>query len=151
MEHHEVKLAPLPCWVKLSTATIRERVARMVAEIEAQTAELRAMLGTEPLGMEKIRNQDPLNRSFKSRRSPKPFCHAASREMRDRVKRAYRGFFDMFQEAALKVKLGKVAEAIFPKGSFPPRLPFACHGEVFDPLTDAGGSASLAIWVEDPG
>ena len=150
MEHHEVKLAPLPCWVKLSTATIRSRVAQILMEIEAKAAALRAKLRIEPLGMEKIRNQDPLNRSVKSKRSPKPCCHAASREMRDRFKRAYRGLFEMFQEAALKVKQGKVAEAIFPKGCFPPRLPFIRHGEVFDPLVDANDTASVAIWVEEP-
>ncbi len=70
--------------------------------------------------------------------------------MRDRVKRAYRGFVEMLQEAALKVKLGKAADAIFPRGSFPPSLPFTRQGEVFDPLADAGGSAPLAIWVEAP-
>ncbi len=150
MEHHEVKLAPLPCWVRLSTAAIRKRVRRMVAEIEAKAAALRAKLGTKLVGMENIRHQDPLKRSSTSRRSPKPFCHAASREMRDRVQRAFRGFVEMYREAALKVKQGRVAEAIFPKGSFPPNLPFIRHGEIFDPLADAGGSAGLAIWLEDP-
>ena len=126
MEHYEVKLAPLPCWANLSTATIRKRVAMMVEEIEAKAAALREKLGTLPLGMENIRNQDPLNRSFRSSRSPKPFCHAASRKIRDRVKRAYRSFVEMPQEAAFMVKSGRGAEAIFPKGSFPPRLSFWC-------------------------
>ncbi len=42
--------------------------------------------------MDRIRNQDPLTRPLKSKRSPKPLCHAASAEMRDRVRLAYRSF-----------------------------------------------------------
>ncbi|MCP3962958.1 MAG: hypothetical protein GY719_34395 [bacterium] len=65
--------------------------------------------------------------------------------MGERVRQAYRGFVEMFREASLKVKFGKVAEAIFPKGSFPPSLPFVRTGEDFDPLADAGGSPSFAL------
>ena len=151
VEHYEVKLAPLPCWATLSPGTVRKRIAQMVAEIEAAAEALRAERGTEPLGMERIRHQDPLNRSVTSKRSKKPLCHAASKEMRDRVKQAYRGFVEMFREASLKVKLGRVAEAVFPQGSFPPSLPFTRTGEVFDPLADAGGSPALAIWAEAAG
>ena len=43
----------------------------MVEEIEAAAAALREEVGTEPLGMERIRNQDPLSRSANSKRSPK--------------------------------------------------------------------------------
>ena len=95
--------------------------------------------------MENIRGQDPLRRPVKSKRSPKPLCHAASKEMRKRMRLACRGFVAMFQEASLKVKFGKAAEAIFPKGSFPPTLPFIKIGEVFDPPSDAGGSPRFAL------
>ena len=46
---------------------------------------------------------------------------------------------------SLKMKFGKVTGAIFPKGSFPPSLPFARTGEELDPLADAGGSRSFAL------
>ncbi len=147
MTPYELKLAPLPCWENLSTATVRQRVAEMVDEIEAEAAALREELGTEPLGMERIRNQDPLSRSPNSKRSPKPLCHAASKNMRDRMKQSYRGFREMLREASLMVKIGKVSEAIFPKGSFPPSLPFVRDGEEFDPLADAGGSRAFALWA----
>ena len=52
----------------------------------------------------------------------------------------------MFREASLQVKFGNVTDAIFPKGSFPPSLPFARDGEEFDPLADAGGSRAFALW-----
>ena len=56
----------------------------------------------------------------------------------------------MFQEAALMVKSGRGAEAIFPKGSFPPSLPFTRQGEVFDPLADLGG-VGFPLWADVPG
>ncbi len=147
MQHYDVKLAPLPCWQDLPLATIRKKVSDMVIEIEAEAAAHRAELDIEPLGMDTIRHQDPLSRSVNSKRSPKPLCHAASKEMRDRVKLAYRAFVEMFREASLKVKLGRVAEAVFPKHSFPPSLPFVRIGEDFDPLADAGGAVRWATWT----
>ncbi|MCP3997779.1 MAG: hypothetical protein GY722_22360 [bacterium] len=95
--------------------------------------------------METIRNQDPLRRPARSKRSPKPPCHAATKAMRERFRQAYRAFVEMFQEASLKVKFGMVTAAIFPKGSFPPSLPFIRTGEEFDPLADAGGSRNFAV------
>jgi len=85
MTPYELKLAPLPCWQHLPTAAVRKKVAQMVAEIEEEAAAEREKRGTEPLGMENIRGQDPLRRPVKSQRSPKPLCHAASREMRKRT------------------------------------------------------------------
>ena len=147
MTHYDLKLAPLPCWEHLSTASLRKKVAAMVAEIEAEAAAVREEFDLEPKGMEAIRNQNPLESSAKSQRSPKPLCHAASKEMRERVKRAYRGFVAMFRQASLKVKLGVAKEAIFPRGSFPPSLPFVRSGDEFDPLADAGGSRSFGKLV----
>ncbi|MCP4006454.1 MAG: hypothetical protein GY725_19930 [bacterium] len=115
-----------------------------MAEIEAAAAKLREELGTEPIGMDKIRRQDPLSRPTRFRPSPKPPCHAASKDMRERFRQALRGFVDMFREASAKLKFGYIREAIFPKGSFRPSLGFVRTGEEFDPLADAGGSRNFA-------
>jgi hypothetical protein len=147
MQPYELKLAPLPCWQKLPPAAIRKKVAEMVTEIEAEAAERRKKLGIEPRGMDRIRHQDPLSRPVNSARSPKPLCHAASKEMRERVVKVYRGFVNAFREASLQVKFGNTAKACFPKGSFPPSLPFVRTGEAFDPLADAGGSRAFAALV----
>ncbi len=147
MQHYDVQLAPLPCWQDLSLATRRKYVTEMVVEIEAEAAAQRAELGIEPLGMGALRNQDPFARSVRSKRSPKPLCHAASKEMRERVKKAYRVFVEIYREASLKVKLGRVTEAIFPKHSFPPSLPFIRFGDAIDPLADAGGAARWVAWA----
>ena len=145
MTPYELKLAPLPCWRKMPAAQIRKRIAEMVDEIETKAAKLREELGTKLLGMETIRNQDPLQRPTRSKRSPKPPCHAATKAMRERFRQTYRAFVAMFQEASLKLKFGNVTAAIFPKGSFPPSLPFVRSGEEFDPLADAGGSRTFAV------
>ncbi len=147
MTPYELKLAPLPCWSKLPTAAVRKKIAEMVVEIETEAASRREELGVEPLGMEKIRNQDPLQRPICSKHSPKPACHAASRNMRKRFRQAYGAFVAMYQEASLLVRIGKVTAAVFPKGSFPPSLPFVGVGEEFDPLADAGGSRRYAELV----
>ncbi len=147
MQHYDVKLEPLPCWKDLSTATRRKRVTEMVVEIEAEAAVQRAEIGIEPLGMEAIRHQDPFSRSVHDKRSPKPLCHAASKAMWDRMKLAYSAIVEMFREASLMVKLGRVTEAIFPKHCFPPSLPFVRIGDVIDPLADAGGAARWVSWA----
>ncbi len=146
MQHYEVKLEPLPCWKNEPLARRRKRVTEIVVEIEAEAAAQRAELGIEPLGMEAIRHQDPFSRSVHDKRRPKPLCHAASKAMRDRMRLAYRTFVEIFREASLKVKLGRVTEAIFPKHSFPPRLSFVRVGEVIDPLADAGGATRWTTW-----
>ena len=145
MTPYEVKLAPLPCWKHLPTAEIRKRVAAMVVELEAEAADRREQLGSEIVGMEKIRNQNPLYRPARSKSSPKPPCHAASKAMRERFRQAYSAFVAMFQEASLKLRFGYVKQAIFPKHSFPPSLPFIRNGEELDPLADAGGSRNFAV------
>ena len=147
MTSYELKLAPLPCWQHHSTGTIRKKVAEMMAQIEAEAAAQRQKTGKEVLGMDRIRHQDPLTRSSRStesKGSPKPLCHAASKKMRERMVKTYRGFVAMYREASLKVKFGNVAAARFPKHSFPPSLPFVRTGEEFDPLADAGGSRAFA-------
>ena len=151
MQPYELKLAPLPCWQHLSPATVRKRVAEMVAEIEASAAVMREELGTEPVGMDEIRKQSALSRPVRSKQSQRPMCHAASQEMRERFKEAYRGFVAMFREASRLLKLGRVTEATFPKGSFPPHLPFVRTGEEFDPLADLRGSSTSALWALEPG
>ncbi|MCP3994918.1 MAG: hypothetical protein GY722_07620 [bacterium] len=144
MTPYELKLAPLPCWQNLPAAEIRKRVARMVAEVEA-AAKLREELGTEPIGMDRIRHQNPLDRPANFRSSPKPLCHAASKEMRKRFRQTLRAFVDIFREASVTLRLGNGAAAIFPKGSFRPSLGFVSTGKELDPLADAGGSRHFAV------
>ncbi len=95
----------------------------MVAEIEAQAATRREQTGIPSLGPDAILAQDPHSRPQHSKKSPAPFCHAASREWRRKLREAYREFVAAFRSAAERLKAGD-REAPFPVGSFPPALPF---------------------------
>ncbi|MCP4115755.1 MAG: hypothetical protein GY737_10185, partial [Desulfobacteraceae bacterium] len=151
MTPYELKLAPLPCWQNLPKAQIRKQVIQIVTEIEADGARKREETGIEPVGMEIIRRQNPLDRPIRSKHSPKPLCHAASKDVRERFRKARSGFIAMFREASLKLRSGDVTGAKFPKGSFPPSLPFVRTGEEFDPLADAGGSRTFAALLAAAG
>ena len=52
-----------------------------------------------------------------------PFVHAATKAARKAMWEAYCHFVAAFREAAEKLKAGD-RSAVFPIGSFPPRLPF---------------------------
>ena len=75
----EVELAPLPCWRDLDPAEYRERVSELVADIEAEAAAERREKGTMALGVRGILAQDPFSVPEKTKRSPCPLFHAASR------------------------------------------------------------------------
>jgi putative transposase len=119
----ELTLDPLPCWKRLSAEERRNRVAAMVAEIEAKAALRREQTGVRSLGPAAILAQDPRSRPAHSKRSPAPFCHATSRDWRRLLRGAYAEFVAAFRRAAERLKAGDRA-APFPIGSFPPALPF---------------------------
>ena len=82
-----VTLSPLPCWAGLSPEAYRNRVAGMVAEIEEQAAAERRRTGKSPLGARAILDQDPCTRPETCKKSPAPFVHAVSREIRKLLRR----------------------------------------------------------------
>jgi hypothetical protein len=57
------------------------------------------------------------------RNSPQPFVHAATREVRERFREAYRIFSDAYRAAAELLRAGERG-VDFPEGSFPPSAPF---------------------------
>jgi putative transposase len=119
----ELTLDPLPCWKHLSVEERRNRVAALVAEIESKAAARREETGVRSLGPAAILAQDPRSRPAHSKKSPVPFCHAASRDWRCLLRGAYAEFVAAFRRAAERLKAGD-QDAPFPIGSFPPVLPF---------------------------
>jgi hypothetical protein len=118
-----VVLSPLPCWAHLSPERYRERVAALVAEIEAEAAVRRERTGIRPPGPAAIRAQRPQDRPQRLKKSPAPLFHAASQRVRKDLYEAYAWFVKVFREAAEKLREGD-RTACFPPGSFPPALPF---------------------------
>jgi hypothetical protein len=119
----ELTLDPLPCWRHLTEEERRRRVAALVAEIEAQAAARRESTGIPSLGPAAILAQDPQSRPFHSKRSPAPFCHAATKAWRELLRATYAEFLLAFRRAAEKLKKAQPTVR-FPQGSFPPPLPF---------------------------
>jgi len=126
-EAEVVTLDPLPCWRHLSDEQYRERIAELVGAIIAQAADRRAATGIEPLGAVDILRQHPFSQPTKTKRSPAPLVHAASKRIRTQIRIAYAWFARASREAAEYLRTGDRL-ARFPFGSFPPGLLFVRTG-----------------------
>lgn len=118
-----LELDPLPCWEQLTEEQRRVRVAAMVEDIESEAAARRKRTGAKPLGPAAILAQNPLQRPKKTKKSPAPAFHAASRAVRRELWDAYALFVAAYRAAAEKLRAG-IRDVAFPIGSFPPALPF---------------------------
>jgi putative transposase len=116
-------LDPLPCWESLTEEDRRRRAVALVADIEAEAAARRKKTGVKPPGPAAILAQDPHRQPAKSKKSPAPAFHAASRAVRKELREAYALFMAAYRDAAEKLRVGD-RTARFPAGSFPPALPF---------------------------
>ncbi len=118
-----MELDPLPCWRHLTEEQRRARVAALVEDIESEAAARRKRTGTKPLGVAAILAQNPLKRPKKTKKSPAPAFHAASKTVRRELWNAYALFVSAYRDAAEKLRTG-IRDVVFPPGSFPPALPF---------------------------
>jgi REP element-mobilizing transposase RayT len=110
-------LEPLPCWSGLSDEHYRERIASLVARIEAEAQAMR------PFGREAVLAQEPHSKPVRSKKSPAPRFHAFRKNVRRDLYEAYAWFVAAFRNASEKLRSGDLT-AKFPPGSFPPALPF---------------------------
>ena len=116
-------LSPLPCWKHLPEDQWRKLVTDLVAEIESEAAVRRQRTGSQVLGASAVRGQHPFDRPTKSKKSPAPLFHAASKAIRRELYAMYRWFAATFREASERLRAGDRTVS-FPAGSFPPALPF---------------------------
>jgi hypothetical protein len=116
-------LAPLPCWKHLPPEEYRKRMAALVAEIVEEARVAREAKGMEPLGADAVRRQQPHTRPNRTKRSPAPLFHTATKRAYLMLREAYSRFVAAFRDAAEKLRAGDRSVA-FPEGSFPPALPF---------------------------
>jgi REP element-mobilizing transposase RayT len=126
------ELTPLPCWAHLAPDVYRQRVADLVEEIESEAAAELAKSGRVPLGIDGILRQSHEARPIRSKKSPAPLYHAATRAVRRAFWEAYAMFVAAFREASERWKSGDRL-ALFPLGSFPPGLPFVTAAAVGPP------------------
>lgn len=119
-------------WADLTPDQYRERIAELAEDIEAEARADREARGIEPLGVEAILRQDPHNRPNRTKKSPAPAYHAASKEARKNFWESYSAFVASFREAAEKLKAGEWPVR-FPLGSFPPGLAFVAADPALPP------------------
>ncbi|MCB1058305.1 MAG: transposase [Acidobacteria bacterium] len=118
----------LPCWAHLSAEDIRQRIQDLVVDIEHSTRERHLSAGTRPLGPRRVIRQNPRERPKSSKKSPAPLIHASSKAIRERFRRAYRSVMAAYALASARLRNGDRAVE-FPRGTFPPALPFVPHAE----------------------
>lgn len=116
-------LTRLPCWQHLSAAEYRARVAALVEGIELDARMTRLERQVPVLGVAALLRQQPHTQPNKTKKSPAPRFHAASKALRNALREAYGLFLAAFRDAAELLKAGD-RTARFPLGSFPPGLPF---------------------------
>ena len=120
--HLPLKLTPLPCWSHLPTEKRLQAAKQLLEDAQQEAAEQR---GDKPvLGPERVCEQDPHALPQKSKRSPRPLCHASTRQAYNDFKQAYRDFVDAYHEASDRLRKGFFAVR-FPINAFRPPLPFA--------------------------
>src|SRR5262245_6252241 len=118
-----VEFSKLPCWQHLSDETYQKRVEGLVQEIEDEAAAERLRTGKPVLGVAAILAEDPQYRPAHLDRSPCPLFLTASETMWRALYEAYAWFVAAYRTAAEKLRAGD-RNAPFPRGSFPPALPF---------------------------
>jgi len=117
-----VVLSPLPCQQGLASETRKALLEETVRDIEEEAALTRAQTGKSPLGVHAVLRQRPTERPRRSKRSPAPFAHGASKSARKILREAYGWFLAAYLDA--RERLRDTGIAAFPEGAFPPPAPF---------------------------
>jgi REP element-mobilizing transposase RayT len=118
-----LELDPLPCWKHLTPEQRQQQAAALVSEIEGEAAARRERTGVKALGPAAILAQNPQSQPSKTKRSPAPAVHAATRAVRRELRDAYYWFVAAYRDAAEQLRAGR-RDPPFPVGCFPPPLPF---------------------------
>ena len=113
-----VTFSPFPCWRHLSPEAYRKCVADLTAEIEENAATARKRNGVQSLGAAAILAQDPVSRLKRPKKSPAPFCHAASKAVRQLFYEAFSLFVAAYRTASEKLRRGDAAP-VLPHGMLP--------------------------------
>jgi hypothetical protein len=120
-----LELDPLPCWEAegLSSEQVQARVAEMIDHLSNEAAARHRAGGTRPSDPDALLRIHPHQRPERTKRSPRPFVHAATRAVRKHFREAYRIFSGAYRTAAELLRAGE-RNVEFPEGSFPPSAPF---------------------------
>jgi hypothetical protein len=112
-------LEPLPCWEEeeVSVEELQGRVAEMVEHIADEAAASHEANGTRPSDPSVFLRVHPHQRAEKTKRSPRPLVLAATQEVRERFREAYRIFSEACRVAAERLLAGQRRGV--PRGQLP--------------------------------
>ncbi len=121
---YSIHFAPLPALRHLTPEEYRNKVSKLIREIEDEGERKRD--GNPVAGVEKILSQDPFEPpTTATKRSPKPLFHVESKAERDDLMGGFLTFQAQFQIASEALRHGNLkAAAWFPEGCYPAALPF---------------------------
>jgi hypothetical protein len=126
-EDETVHLSALPCLAELDSTELRRVTLSLVEQIERETLQMHRTSGTKPAGPRWVMRQRPHRVPKTMKKSPARKFLAAFRHSIAELYRAYREFIAQYREASARLRSGD-RTAVFPSGSFPPRLPFVRAG-----------------------
>ena len=99
----------------------------LVMEIEEETAAMHRLAGTRPLGPKKVLAMDAHHQPEKVKKSPRPWFHAHTPEVRKALRTALLFIVTAYRQAAEALKAGEY-DVRFPAHTFPPGLPYVRTG-----------------------
>ncbi|MBI4614219.1 MAG: hypothetical protein HY720_11460 [Planctomycetes bacterium] len=108
-----------PSWRHMSA---KERAARLRALVYAREDEIRKERkahGKQVLGVRRIKEASPTDRPANPKKSPRPLCHASTRELWEEYRAQYAHFLNLYRVASARFRDGET-DVAFPPGSFPP-------------------------------
>jgi hypothetical protein len=114
-EDEVLELAPLPHWAAMPPAQRRAAAVRLVRDVELEHKK------EHVLGMTNAKRESTALPQ-KRKRTPRPMCHATSREAHHQHRLEYRQFASVFRAASGEWLQGNVT-AEFPADCFKPRVP----------------------------
>ncbi|REJ75180.1 MAG: hypothetical protein DWQ36_06430 [Acidobacteria bacterium] len=117
----DVVLSPIPCWEHLTSKEYRAAVLGLLHEIANDHGDLIQQVPDD--WKKRILSRDPKPRPRKTKRSPRPLCHAATREAWLEFKERFSEYVSAYMSASALLRSGVLAALEhFPKGCHLPRL-----------------------------
>ncbi|MBI4616691.1 MAG: transposase [Planctomycetes bacterium] len=118
-EFVRLEVAPPPGWEHLRPAECARRLRELVYAREEELRRERKAQGKKVLGVRRILQASPTDRSAHPKKSPRPLCHASTRELWDEYRAHYAQFLELYRIASKRYRDGET-DVAFPPGSFPP-------------------------------
>jgi REP element-mobilizing transposase RayT len=114
-----------------------EALSAAIKARERELAEERCRTGRKTLSRKQLLAQSWRSAPRQPKRSPRPLCHAADPDLRERFRKGFREFASLFREASERLRGGQ-GNVSFPDWCYPPGLPLLRPARVGAAWSGAG-------------